>query len=71
MPHHLPTSSKDAFLLSREARRIGVEMRGQCPRPCDIGLNLKGLKRVRHIESEIIVSWDEVSNSILKSNMRP
>ena len=58
MPHHLPASRKNAFLLGREDSRVGVKMRRQSPRPRDVGINLKGLKRVRHIESRIIVSWE-------------
>jgi hypothetical protein len=86
MPHHLPASRKNAFLLGRKRRRLGIEMRGQSPRPRDLGINVKGLKRVRHIESRIIVSWGKVSwdnlswdnlswtsisDGILKSNARP
>jgi hypothetical protein len=38
-------------------------MRGQSPRPRDIGINLKGLKRVSHIESRIIVSWTRAATA--------
>jgi hypothetical protein len=61
MPHYLPASRKNALLLGREGRWLSVEMRRQSPGPRDIAIDLKGLKRVRHIEREIIVSWGKVS----------
>jgi hypothetical protein len=50
MPNHLPRSRKD-LLLGREGIRLRIKVRqlGSCPGP--IGINLRGLKRVRHIGS--------------------